>query len=177
MMALLRSRRTMFILASVVIVGLVVSAGLGLFNAIGSAPTSPAAPPQGQGQEGQGGQGGGPSPAAPPEVDVLGQAPAGLSYVSDPEADVYCEQNECVRLVMVLTEGGELPEDSRDTAEAVLSHLTERGWEEEAAQGAPEGRSFLTDGDHLLADTSSHDAADAPAMLMLGNAGEVTATP
>ncbi|XKK41516.1 hypothetical protein HFP72_15085 [Nocardiopsis sp. ARC36] len=177
MMALLRSRNTMFVLAAVVIVGLVVSAGLGLFNAIGSAPTAPAAPPQGQGQEGQGGQGTGPAPDAPPDVDVLGQAPAGLSYVSDPEADVYCEQNECVRLVMVLTEGGELPEDSRESVETVLSHLAEHGWEEQSPQGAPEGRAFLTDGDHLLADTSSHDTADASAMLMLGNAEQAPATP
>ncbi|MFD3687986.1 hypothetical protein ACFWTE_24585 [Nocardiopsis sp. NPDC058631] len=175
MMALLRSRRTMFVLAAVVIVGLVVSAGLGLFNAIGSDPTTPTAPPQGQGQQEQGGEV--PASAAPPDTDVLGQAPAGLSYVSDPEADVYCEEGECARLVMVLSEDGELPEDSREAAETVFAHLTEHGWEDQDPQGAPEGRAFLTDGDHLLADTSSHDAADAPAMLMLVNAGGVTATP
>jgi len=175
MMALLRSRKTMFVLAGVVIVGLVVSAGLGLFNAIG---TTPAAPPQQEQGQGQQGQGGGPAPDAPPDVDVLGQAPAGLSYVSDPEDDVYCEANECVRLVMVLTEDRELPEEeSRETVETVLGHLLERGWEEQRPEGAPEGQAFVTDGDHLLADTSSHDTADSPAMLMLGNAGEVSPTP
>ncbi|MFD6948725.1 hypothetical protein A6A08_15280 [Nocardiopsis sp. TSRI0078] len=176
MMALLRSRKTMFVLAGLVVVGLVVSAAVGLFNAIGTAPV--ATPPQGQGPQdgGQGPQDGGAAPEAPPDTDVLGQAPSGLAYVSDPEGDVYCEQGECVRLVMVMTEGGELPEDSRETVETVVSHLTERGWEEQQPQGARADQVFLSDGEHMLADTSAHDDPESPAVLMLGDAGEA-ATP
>ncbi|OOC55939.1 MULTISPECIES: hypothetical protein [Nocardiopsis] len=172
MMALLRSRKTMFVLSGLVVVGLVVSAAVGLFNAIGTAPA--AAPPQGQGQQdgGQAPQDGGQAPGTAPDVDVLGQAPSGLAYVSDPEADVYCEQDSCVRLVMVMTEDGELPEDSRETVETVVSHLTERGWEKQRPEGAREDQVFLSDGEHMLADTSSHDDPESPAVLMLGDAGD-----
>ncbi|WP_223830403.1 hypothetical protein [Nocardiopsis quinghaiensis] len=168
-MTLLRSRKTMFVLVGLVVVGLVVSAAVGLFNAIGTAPV--ATPPQGQGQQ-DGGQGTGQAPGSPPDADVLGQAPSGLSYVSDPEADVYCEQDECVRLVMVMTQDGELPEDSRGVVETVASHLTERGWEEQQPQGAPAGQVFLSDGEHILADTSAHEDPESPPVLMLGDAGE-----
>ncbi len=166
MMGLLRSRRTMFVLVGLVVVGLVVSAGIGLFNAIGSAPVA-SPPPQGQPD---GGQGGAPSQNPPPDVDVLGQAPSGLTYVSDPEADVYCEGTECVRLVMVVTEDGELTEDSRETVDTVVAHLLDQGWEEQEPQGAPEEQVFLSDGDHMLADTSAHDEPESPATLMLGDA-------
>lgn len=166
MMGLLRSRRTMFVLVGLVVVGLVVSAGIGLFNAIGSAPV--ASPPT-QGQP-DGGQDGAPPQNPPPDVDVLGQAPSGLTYVSDPEADVYCEGTECVRLVMVVTEDGELTEDSRETVDTVVAHLLGRGWEEQEPQGAPEEQVFLSDGDHMLADTSAHDEPESPATLMLGDA-------
>ncbi|WDZ91288.1 hypothetical protein [Nocardiopsis sp. HUAS JQ3] len=167
MMGLLRSRRTMFVLVGLVVVGLVVSAGIGLFNAIGSVPVASPPPPQGQ-QDG--GRGGAPSQNTPPDVDVLGQAPSGLRYVSDPEADVYCEGTECVRLVMVMTEDGELTEDSRETVDTVVSHLLGRGWEEQEPQGAPAEQVFLSDGEHMLADTSAHDESESPATLMLGDA-------
>lgn len=166
MMGLLRSRRTMFVLVGLVVVGLVVSAGIGLFNAIGSAPVA-SPPPQGQPD---GGQGDAPPQNPPPDVDVLGQAPSGLTYVSDPEADVYCEGTECVRLVMVVTEDGELTEDSRETVDTVVTHLLDQGWEEQEPQGAPEEQVFLSDGDHMLADTSAHDEPESPATLMLGDA-------
>lgn len=168
MMALLRSRKTMFVLVGLAIVGLVVSAAVGLFNAIGTAPVT--APPQEQGPQ-DGGRGAAPPPNAPPNVEVLGQAPSGLSYASDPEADVYCEGTECVRLVMVMTADGELPEDSQESVETVVEHLTERGWEEQRPQGAPAGQTFLSNGDYMVADTSSHDDPESPAMLMLGEAG------
>ncbi|WP_159944748.1 MULTISPECIES: hypothetical protein [unclassified Nocardiopsis] len=173
MMALLRSRRTMFVLVGLVVVGLVVSAAIGLFNAIGTAPVT--APQQEQQQNGD--RGTGQAPAAPPDAGVLGQAPPGLAYVSDPEADVYCEGTECVRLVMVMTEDGELPEDSRASVEAVADQLTARGWEEQRPQGAPADQLFLSDGEHILADTSSHDDPESAAMLMLGDAGGDTTSP
>lgn len=170
MLTLLRSRKTMFVLAGVVVVGLVLSAGIGLFNAIGTAPAS--APPQPQ----DGGRGSAP-PAAdpPPDVEALGQAPSGLSYVSDQEDDVYCEATECVRLVMVMTEDGELTEDSSETIDTVVAHLTERGWQERDPEGAAEEQVFLSDGEHMVADTSSHGTDGSPATLMLGDAEEAAA--
>lgn len=171
MMALLRSKRTMFILAGVVIVGMVVSAGIGLFNAIGSAPVA-APPAQSQQDGGQGGSG--QNRNQPPNTDVLGEAPSGLQYRSDAEQDVYCEGTECVRLVRVMTEEGELPEDSRDTVLTVVSHLTEQGWEEQNPQGAPAEQIFLSNGEYLLADTSAHDDSEAAPTLMLGDASGPT---
>ncbi|WP_026122892.1 hypothetical protein [Nocardiopsis halotolerans] len=172
MMALLRSRRTMFILAGVVIVGMVVSAGIGLFNAIGSAPV--AAPPA-QYQQGGGQGGSGQSRNQPPDADVLGEAPSGLRYTSDAEKDVYCEGTECVRLVRVMTEEGELPEDSRETVLAVVDHLTGQGWEEQHPQGAPAEQIFLSNGEYMLADTSAHDDPGTAPTLMLGDASGPTA--
>lgn len=170
MMALLRSRKAMFFLVGLVVVGLVVSGALGLFNAIATAPASAPAAPEGQSAPEA------PDPADAPGADVLGAAPPGLAYSSDPEDGVHCDALECVRLVAVLTEEGEAPEDSEEAVETVYHHLMDHGWKMMLPEGveSPDdvyvGETFLTDGTTLIADSSDHGGGNSSAVLMLGNA-------
>ncbi|WP_306367685.1 hypothetical protein [Nocardiopsis sp. CC223A] len=165
MMALLRSRTTMYVLASVVVVGLVVSAAVGLFNSLGSVP--PGAQQTGQ-------EGGAPPAQAPdvPEVSSLGDPPPGLSYTSDPEDGVYCRQEGCALLVTVLTEDGEITGDARATVREVYDHLLDRDWKIMLPEGAespedvPPEQTVLTDETVMIADSST-GAAGEPAVLMV----------
>ncbi|MGQ4267355.1 hypothetical protein [Nocardiopsis changdeensis] len=165
MMALLRSRTTMYVLASIVVVGLVVSAAVGLFNSLGAVP--PGA--QQTGQEGTA-----PPAQAPdvPEASSLGDPPPGLAYVSAPETDVYCRQEGCARLVTVLTEDEEVTEDARATVQEVYDHLLDRDWKIMLPEGAespedvPPEQTVLTDETVMIADSSTGNAGD-PAVLML----------
>ncbi|RKS06307.1 hypothetical protein DFP74_1935 [Nocardiopsis sp. Huas11] len=167
MKALLRSRRTMAVLVGVVVVGLIVSAAAGLFQAFA---TAPAVPPleQTQGQEG------GPQPEEPPAASVLGEAPDGLSYTSG-ENDVYCEELECVRLVRVLTEDGETTEDTEATVQEVYDHLLANDWlimlpeGVESPDDVPLEQTVLTDQEVMVADSSQHEDEETPAVLMVGN--------
>ncbi len=165
MMALLRSRTTMYVLVGIVVVGLVVSAAVGLFNSLGAAtPGSPRA-----GQE----SGAPPAPEADvPDVSSLGSVPSGLTYSSDPDADVYCRQEGCARLVTVLTEDGEVTGDARATVQEVYDHLLDRGWKIMLPEGAespedvPPEQTVLTDDTVMIADTSTGGAGE-PAVLMV----------
>ncbi|MFL1378402.1 MULTISPECIES: hypothetical protein [unclassified Nocardiopsis] len=165
MMALLRSRTTMYVLASIVVVGLVVSAAVGLFNSLGTVPSG--APQTGQGD------GAPPARAADvPDVSLLGNPPPGLSYASDPEDDVYCRQEGCARLVSVLTEDGEATEDPRATVREVYDHLVDRDWMIMLPEGVespddlPLEQTVLTDQTVMVADSST-GAAGEPAVLMV----------
>ncbi|MEV2278376.1 hypothetical protein AB0I72_22590 [Nocardiopsis sp. NPDC049922] len=169
MMELLRSRRFKIALASAVVVGLVVSGALGLFQAL-RAPVPPApgeVPDSGAAQNQE--------RLEAPDVDVLGDPPEGLSYVSE-DGDVRCSTAECVRLVRVVAAEGEEAPGSEEAITSVYDHLLDANWGQLLPEGAqspddvPLGETILTDGDVLVADSSEHDAEDATALLMLGNA-------
>ncbi|CAL9500860.1 hypothetical protein SUDANB121_03450 [Nocardiopsis dassonvillei] len=165
MMALLRSRTTMYVLASIVVVGLVVSAAVGLFNSIGAVSTG--APQSGQ-------EGGAPPAQEPdvPDVSSLGDPPSGLVYTSDPENGVYCQQQGCARLVTVLTEDDEPTEDPRATVQEVYDHLLDRDWKimlppgAESPEDVPPEQTVLTDDTVMIADSSTGNSGD-PAVLMI----------
>ncbi|GHC98385.1 hypothetical protein GCM10007079_52680 [Nocardiopsis terrae] len=173
MMALLRSRRTLYVLVGLVVVGLVVSGAIGLFQSFNAPPV---ANPGGQGQQerpGQGQQGEQPDP--PPDVGALGSPPSGLSYVDQDEA--HCAQGHCFRLILVAGEDGEeLDTETEEVIRSVYEHLLANGWEQELPPDAESADdialtdSVLTDGTTLVADSSA-PAADALPVLMLGNAG------
>lgn len=171
MMALLRSRRTMFILAAVVIVGLVVSGGIGLVQSMSTVAQTEQAP--GQGQEG-GGEGG-PDPLEAPEAGVLGQAPTGLEY-SSAEDDVECTPAECIRLVSVMTTDEDADVNSDEAVESVYDGLLEQNWGQLLPEGAEEpedvplSETIMTDGEVMVADATEHESDGAVAVLMVGNA-------
>lgn len=178
MMALLRSRKTMFVLVGLVVVGLVISGAIGLFQSFNAAPV---AGPEGQGQQGQGEQGQGQqgSPDGqqqepPPEVDVLGSPPSGFTYVDQDEA--HCNGSICFRLILVAGEDGEeLDMETDEVVGTVYEHLLANGWNQELPPEADSPDdialtdSVLTDGDILVADSSS--PGDSIPVIMLGNAG------
>ncbi|KOX11263.1 hypothetical protein [Nocardiopsis sp. NRRL B-16309] len=169
MKAQLRSRRTMAVLVGVVVVGLIVSAAAGLFQAFATAPE---VPPLEQSQE----QPGAPGPQAeePPPASALGEAPDGLSYRSG-ENDVYCEEQECVRLVRVLTEDGEPTDDTEATIQDVFDHLLDEDWlimlpeGVESPDDVPLEQTVLTDEEVMVADSSQHEDEETPAVLMIGD--------
>ena len=173
MMALLRSRKTMYLLVGLVVVGLVVSGAIGLFQSFN---TNPVGAPENQGPQGQGQPGGqGQEQEPPPEVGALGTPPSGFTYVDQDEA--HCAQNVCFRLILVAGEDGEeLDMDSDEAIRAVYEHLLANGWsqelppEAESADDIELTDSVLTDGDTLVADSSA-PGGDALPILMLGNAG------
>lgn len=170
---LLRSKKMMIILAVVVAVALVLTGGIGLFQALATNPV--ASPPPAQ--DGQG-QGEAPDPLEAPEIDVLGQAPSGLTYDSDEEEDVHCNPAECVRLVQVLPEDEGSEVDSEEAVEQVYGHLLDQNWGQLLPEGVeepddvPMSETIMTDGDVLVADSSEHGGSDSVAVLMLGNANQ-----
>src|SRR5699024_5773039 len=174
MLTPLRSKKMMIFLSVVVVVALVLTGGIGLFQALATNPV--AAPPPQDGREGHG-QGEAPEPLEAPEVDALGQAPAGLTYTSDDE-DVHCNPAECVRLVQVLPEEEGSEVDSEKTIEQVYDHLLDQDWGQLLPEGVEEpadvplGETMMTDGDVLVADSSEHGGSDSVAVLMLGNANQ-----
>lgn len=175
MLTPLRSKKMMIFLSVVVVVALVLTGGIGLFRALSTNPV--AAPPPQDGQEGHG-QEEAPEPLEAPEVDALGQAPAGLTYTSDDE-DVHCNPAECVRLVQVLPEEEEGAEvGSEKTIEQVYDHLLDQDWGQLLPEGVEEpadvplSETMMTDGDVLVADSSEHGGSDSVAVLMLGNANQ-----
>ncbi|MBR8740878.1 hypothetical protein [Nocardiopsis sp. MG754419] len=174
MMALLRSRKTMYVLVGLVVVGLVVSGAIGLFQSFNAAPV---ASQQQQGQQGQGQQGApdGQQQEPPPDVGALGDPPSGFTYVDQDEA--HCNGNVCFRLILVAGEDGEELDMSTDEAvTSVYEHLLSNGWRQELPEDADSpddialNDSVLTDGDTLVADSSA-PGGDAIPVLMLGNAG------
>lgn len=171
MLAPLRSKKMMIILSVVVVVALVLTGGIGLFQALSTNPVAAPPPQGGQGQEGA------PDPLEAPEVDALGQAPAGLSY-SSADQDVHCNPAECVRLVQVLPEDEGSEADSEEVVEQVYEHLLDQNWGQLLPEGVEEpadvplGETMMTDGDVLVADSSEHGGSDSVAVLMLGNANQ-----
>lgn len=171
MMALLRSRKTMFVLVGLVVVGLVISGAIGLFQSFNAAPVAQGEQGQGQGQQGtpEGQQ-----QEPPPDVDALGSPPSGFTYVDQDEA--HCNGSICFRLILVAGEEGEALDMETDEAiGTVYEHLLANGWEQELPSEADSPDdieltdSVLTDGEILVADSSS--PGDSVPVLMLGNAG------
>ncbi|MEU3018033.1 MULTISPECIES: hypothetical protein [unclassified Nocardiopsis] len=171
MMALLRSRKLLYVLVGLVVVGLVVSGAIGLFQSFNSPPVvSPGNGQGAQGQPGPGQQGAQP----PPDVDALGSPPPGFTYVDEDEAQ--CAQGQCFRLVTIGGEDGEeLDGDPREAVRAVYEHLTDHGWNPvlppgtESSDDVPLVDTVLTDETTLVADSTADDS-DAVPVLMLGNA-------
>ncbi|WP_241474765.1 hypothetical protein [Nocardiopsis xinjiangensis] len=172
-MALLRSRRTMFILAGLVIVGLVVSGGIGLVRSMSTVAQTGPAP--GQGQPGGGGEGEQTDPLEAPEAGTLGQAPDGLEYSSEDD-DVECNPAECVRIVSVMGTDEDTDVSSDEAVEAVYDQLRGQDWGQLLPQGAeepsdvPQSETIMTDGEVMVADATEHGSDGAVAVLMLGNA-------
>jgi len=171
MMALLRSRRLLYVLVGLVVVGLVVSGAIGLFQSFNSPPVAPPAGGQGQQTPGQQGEQGEP----PPEVGALGSPPSGFTYVD--QAEAHCSQGQCFRLIVIAgEEGEELDGDPREAVRSVYEHLLSNGWRQELPQGVESEDdvelvdTVLTDDTTLVADSTGADP-DAPPLLMLGNAG------
>jgi hypothetical protein len=174
MMALLRSRRTLYVLVGLVVVGLVVSGAIGLFQSFNAPPVA-SLPQEQQGQPGQGQGQQGDQPEPPPEVGALGSPPSGFTYVDQDEA--HCAQDQCFRLIVIAGEDGEqLDADAEESVEAVYEHLLANGWRQELPPDAESTddvaltESVLTDGTTLVADSTA-PAADALPVLMLGNTG------
>lgn len=173
MMALLRSRRTMFILAGVVIVGLVVSGGIGLVQSMSTVAQTEPAPEQGQPPGG--GEGGEGEPLEAPEAGALGQAPDGLEYSSEDD-DVECNPAECVRIVSVMSTDEDADVSSDEAVEAVYDQLLGQDWGQLLPEGAddpadvPQNETIMTDGEVMVADATEHESDGAVAVLMLGNA-------
>lgn len=176
MMALLRSRRTLYVLVGLVVVGLVASGAIGLFQSFNAPPVgAPGGDQDQQGQPGQGQEQQGDEPGAPPEVGALGSPPSGFTYVDEDEA--HCAQGQCFRLIVIAGEDGEeLDGDAEESVEAVYEHLLANGWNQELPPDAESADdialvdSVLTDGTVLVADSTA-PSADAVPVLMLGNAG------
>lgn len=162
MMALLRSRKLMFILAAVVTVALVVSGAIGLFNAMGTSSAQMDRPESGAD---------GRAPAAErvedmvpsPEMAELGAAPDGFTYSDLGE---YCESGHCGRLVAVTSEEA----GAEESVEAVYTHLLDQGYERQPPPGADDAA--LTEntliGDSLqVADATSPARSDSMGVLLL----------
>lgn len=175
MMALLRSRRTMFILAGVVIVGLVVSGGIGLVQSMSTVAQTEPAPEQGQPGGGGEGEGEEPDPLEAPEAGALGQPPDGLEYSSEDD-DVECNPAECVRIVSVMTTDEDADASSDEAVEAVYEQLLGQDWGQLLPEGAedpsdvPQNETIMTDGEVMVADATEHESDGAVAVLMLGSA-------
>lgn len=173
MMELLRSRRTMFILAGVVIVGLVVSGGIGLLQSMSTVTQTDPAPEQGQPPGGGGGEE--TDPLEAPEASALGQAPDGLEYSSEDD-DVECNPAECVRIVSVMSTDEDADLSSEEAVEAVYDQLLGQDWGQLLPEGAeepsdvPQSETIMTDGEVMVADSTEHESDGAVAVLMLGSA-------
>ncbi|WP_067970367.1 hypothetical protein [Nocardiopsis trehalosi] len=160
MMALLRSRTTMFVLVGLVTVGLVATGAVGLFNAVSAPPPAGAAP-----------EGGDAAAIPAPPVDSLGAAPDGTSYTDLGEQ---CESGECYRLVGVTAEDDGT--DGEAAVDAVYGHLIDEGWArvlpdgEDAPEDVPMADSYLTDGSVLLRGSTTPYDTESTAGLMLVNA-------
>ncbi|WP_431868322.1 hypothetical protein [Nocardiopsis eucommiae] len=171
MMALLRSRRLLYVLVGLVVVGLVVSGAIGLFQSFNSPPV--VSPGAGQEQQAPGQQGEQGSP--PPEVDALGSPPSGFTYVDQDEA--HCSQGQCFRLIVIAgEEGEEFDGESQEAVRTVYEHLLANGWRQELPQGVESEDdvdlvdTVLSDDTTLVANSTGADP-DAQPLLMLGNAG------
>lgn len=169
MMALLRSRRTMFILVGVVIVGLVVSGAIGLVQSMSTVAQTEQAREQGQ----TGGEA--PEPLEAPETGALGQPPDGFEY-SSADDDVECTPAECVRLVSVMATDEDADVSSDEAVEAVYGQLLDQNWGQLVPEGTedpsevPLGETMMTDGEVMVADATEHASDGAVAVLMLSNA-------
>ncbi|PWV45489.1 hypothetical protein [Nocardiopsis sp. L17-MgMaSL7] len=171
MMALLRSRKLLYVLVGLVVVGLVVSGAIGLFQSFNSPPV--ATPGDGQGQQGPGQQGEQGTP--PPDVGALDSPPSGFTYVDQDEA--HCSQGQCFRLIVIAgEEGEELDGEPEEAVRAVYEHLVSHGWRQEIPPGAESEEdvelidTVLTDDTTLVADSTASEPGALP-VLMLGNAG------
>ncbi|GAA3728891.1 hypothetical protein HDA32_000102 [Spinactinospora alkalitolerans] len=154
MMALLRSRTTMFVLVGVVTIGLVATMAVGLFNAM-SAPT----PPAGEQAE--------PPPPAP-DMASLGQPPDGVEYTDLGEQ---CNAAECYRPVAVTAEDL----DAEGAIEAVYGHLLDQGWGRLLPQGeddpdeVPLAESALADGSVMVQGSTQPYTEESTAGLVLAH--------
>ncbi|MFC3998312.1 hypothetical protein ACFOVU_20470 [Nocardiopsis sediminis] len=163
MLALLRSRATMYITAALVTLGLVATGAVGLFNAL-NAPPQPD-PAAGAGET--------PSGAPAPPLDAIGEAPGGAAYSDLGEQ---CQNGECYRLVGITAE-----DDSADATEmidTVYGHLLDEGWARvpppgvEDVDDVPMAESYLTNGSVLLQGSTDPFVQGSTAGLMLGHAQE-----
>ncbi|MFC4565072.1 hypothetical protein ACFO4E_24720 [Nocardiopsis mangrovi] len=163
MLALLRSRATMYITAALVTLGLVATGAVGLFNALNAPPQPDAAPGAGATPSG---------PPAPP-LDAIGEAPGGAAYADLGEQ---CQNGECFRLVGITADDESA--DGTEVIDTVYGHLLDEGWARVPPPGvddpddAPMADSYLTDGSVMLQGSTEPFAPGSTAGLMLGHAQE-----
>ncbi|TQN28799.1 hypothetical protein FHX37_4164 [Haloactinospora alba] len=158
MMALLRSRMTMYVLAALVTVGMVATGAVGLFT-MSSAPAPKSPAPEGSQQP----------PAPAPEMSEIGEAPGDASYT---DLGQQCEGGECYRLVGIAAEDL----DSEEAVDTVYDHLLDKGWGQTLPQGeddpddVPTEQTYLTNGSVLLKGSTDPYGPDTTAGLMLTHA-------
>lgn len=161
MMALLRSRMTMYILAALVTVGMVATGAVGLFT-MSSAPAPESSTPEAP-------EGSQQPPVPAPDMAELGEAPGDTSYT---DIGQQCEGGECYRLVGITTEDL----DSEEAVDTVYDHLLNKGWAQTLPQGeddpdeVPTEQTHLTNGSVLLKGSTDPYGPDTTAGLMLAHA-------
>ncbi|MDA8369120.1 MAG: hypothetical protein M0026_04550 [Nocardiopsaceae bacterium] len=165
MMAQLRSKTAMYVLATLTTLGLVATGAAGLFNAL-SAPAPPEASSDAAATA---------DPVPAPSMEELGKAPGGTSYTDLGEQ---CQTSECFRLVGITSE--EEDADGEAAAEAVHEHLLDRGWAtvlppEEGGEAAdpddvPITESYLTNGSVMVQVSTTPYDTESTAGLMLAHA-------
>ncbi|GAB3206596.1 hypothetical protein ACQEU5_09690 [Marinactinospora thermotolerans] len=160
MLALLRSRRALFVLAGLVIVGMVGAMALRLFSV--SAP----APPSGEAS----------LPDSAPALSTLGAAPDGIEYTDLGEQ---CDQRECFRPVAITAEEG----DGTEAIDTVYTHLLDQGWGRLLPEGASDpdevafADSALTNGSVIVQGSAEPYTEDSTAGLLIAHATEPSASP
>ncbi|MGV2384630.1 MAG UNVERIFIED_CONTAM: hypothetical protein LOD86_05110 [Thermobifida fusca] len=131
MMALLRSRRVQVGLAVAGILALLTTTAVTLLYRPWTSDTAPVVP------------------AAAPPLEVLGAAPAGISYT---DLGQQCTPQECYRPVGVTAEGL----DAEEAIETIYTHLSDQGWERLLPEGetdpdeVPYSQSALSNGTVLV---------------------------
>ncbi|MBB4934279.1 hypothetical protein F4561_005099 [Lipingzhangella halophila] len=168
MLTKLRSRGGPAILAGVVIVAMVATGAVGLFNAMFSEDTRQAPPERSQGQPPQQQDQAEAEPA--PEIDALGDPPDQVSYEDVQEN---CESGECYRIVGLNGDGL----NGEEAVETVYDHLLGQDWGQVDPSGGdpadvPASETILTDGTVMVqGNPQAHaEAPETDGFLILGHA-------
>lgn len=168
MLSKLRSRGFPALLAGVVIVAMVATGAVGLFNAMfADDPPQQRQQPLQQ-EQGQPEAATDPEPA--PDLGTLGDPPDQVSYE---DASENCETGECYRVVAVTGDGL----NGEEAVEAVANHLLDQGWGQVNPTGGeptdvPASETVLSDGNVMLQGTPQPhpEAPDADGFVILAHA-------
>ncbi|RNL84349.1 hypothetical protein [Halostreptopolyspora alba] len=169
MLSKLRSRRPLALLVGVVIVAMVATGAVGLFDAM-LADDSPQRGQEEPPQRERGGPDATTDPEPAPDLDALGDPPEEVSYE---DASENCELGECYRVVGVTGDGL----GQEETVEAVANHLLDQGWGQvdpsgREPSGVPASETILSDGEVMIQGTPQPhpEAPDADGFVILAHA-------